>query len=137
MEMEDPKGSLQPMTLFFWIYNADDAKIEAYLSQDEENRYLPYHKLIEEARVRGEFPINRNKIGLYHMVHPGEWRLNTTRIQELSPVEEQDMSRAYAEGLRQVEFLMDFFKTLPGMENARIAQSGAVVGVRESRRIRG
>ncbi len=137
MEMEDPKGSLQPMTLFFWIYNADDAKIEVYLSQDEENRYLPYHKLIEEARARGEFPINRNKIGLYHMVHPGEWRLNTTRIQELSPVEEQDMSRAYAEGLRQVEFLMDFFKTLPGLENARIAQSGAVVGVRESRRIRG
>ena len=46
------------MTLFFWIYNADDAKIEAYLSQDEENRYLPYHKLIEEARDRGELICN-------------------------------------------------------------------------------
>ena len=58
--MEDEKTGLQPMTLFFWIYNADDKRIEEYLSQDEENRYLPYHKLIEEAREKGKFPINRN-----------------------------------------------------------------------------
>ena len=136
-DMEDPQEGLQPMTLFFWIYNADDQKIEAYLDQDEENKYLPYHKLIEEAREKGNFPINRNKIGLYHMVNEGEWRLNTTRIQGLSPVDEDDMSHAYVEGLKQVEFLMEFFKTLPGLENARIAQSGAVVGIRESRRIEG
>lgn len=135
--MEDPEKGLQPMTLFFWIYNADDKKIEEYLSQDEENRYLPYHRLIEEARERGEFPINRNKIGMYHMINDGEWRLNTTRIQGLNPVDSNDMSRAYAEGLKQVDFLMEFFKTLPGLENARIAQSGASVGIRESRRIQG
>lgn len=136
-DMEDPQEGLQPMTLFFWIYNADDKKIEEYLNQDEKNKYLPYHNLIEEARKKGKFPINRNKIGLYHMVNEGEWRLNTTRIQSLNPVEEEDMSRAYAEGLKQIEFLMEFFKTLPGLEYARIAQSGAFVGVRESRRIRG
>lgn len=135
--MENPEDGLQPMTLFFWIYNADDKRIEEYLSRDEKNKYLPYHKLIEEARDRGEFPINRNKIGLYHMVKEGEWRLNTTRIQGLSPVDEKDMSQAYVEGLKQVEFLLNFFKTLPGLENARIAQSGACVGVRESRRIQG
>lgn len=135
--MEEPKKGLQPMTLFFWIYNGDDKRIEEYLSQDEENRYLPYHQLIEEARKKGEFPINRNKIGLYHMVEEGEWRLNTTRIQGLNPVEETDMTKAYMEGMKQVEFLMGFFKTLPGLENARIAQSGACVGVRESRRIKG
>lgn len=136
-DMEDVETGLQPMTLFFWIYNADDKKIEEYLSQDEENRYLPYHKLIEEARARGRFPINRNKIGLYHMVNEGEWRLNTTRIQGKNPVDEESMTQAYVDGLKQVEFLMEFFKTLPGLENARIAQSGACVGVRESRRIRG
>ena len=136
-DMEDPDEGLQPMTLFFWIYNADDEAIEEYLNRDEENKYLPYHQLIEEARARGEFSVNRNKIGLYHMVNPGEWRLNTTRIQGYSPVDENDMSRAYVDGLKQVEFLMDFFKTLPGLEHARIAQSGACVGIRESRRIRG
>lgn len=136
-DMESPDEGLQPMTLFFWIYNADDKAIEEYLSQDEENKYLPYHKLIEEARARGEFPVNRNKIGLYHMVNEGEWRLNTTRIQGYSPVDENDMSSAYVDGLKQVEFLMNFFKTLPGLEHARIAQSGASVGIRESRRIRG
>ena len=136
-EMEDPQDGLQPMTLFFWIYNADDEKIEEYLSRDEENRYLPYYKLIEEARERGEFPISRNKIGMYHMVKEGEWRLNTTRIQGLNPVDEESLSRAYIEGMKQVEFLMNFFKTLPGLENARIAQSGVNVGIRESRRIKG
>lgn len=136
-EMENPEDGLQPMTLFFWIYNADDQKIEEYLSRDEENKYLPYYKEIEAERDKGQYPINRNKIGLYHMVNEGEWRLNTTRIQGLSPVDEEDMSRAYAEGLQQVEFLMEFFKTLPGLEHARIAQSGASVGIRESRRIVG
>ncbi len=136
-EMADPETKLQPMTLFFWIYNADDKKIDEYLSQDEENRYLPYYKLIEKATAEGNFPINRNKIGLYHMLNEGEWRLNTTRVQGLSPVDEEDMSKAYIEGLKQVEFLMDFFHTLPGLENARIAQSGANIGIRESRRIQG
>jgi len=136
-DMEDVEEGLQPMTLFFWIYNADDKAIEEYLRTDEEHRFLPYHKIIEEKRAKGEFPINRNKIGLYRMVNEGEWRLNTTRIQGHNPVDEEDMSRAYYEGLKQVEFLMDFFKTLPGLENARIAQSGACMGVRESRRICG
>lgn len=136
-DMEAVDEGLQPMTLFFWIYNADDKKIDEYLSQDEENRYLPYHKLIEEARLKGKFPINRNKIGLYHMVNEGEWRLNTTRIQGKNPVDEENMTEAYVDGLKQVEFLMEFFKTLPGLENARIAQSGTCVGIRESRRIRG
>ena len=136
-EMEDVEEGLQPMTLFFWIYNADDKAIEEYLCKDEALRFLPYHKIIEEKRAKGEFPVNRNKIGLYHMVNEGEWRLNTTRIQGMNPVDEEDLSKAYFEGLKQVEFLMDFFKTLPGLENARIAQSGACMGVRESRRIRG
>lgn len=136
-EMEDVETGLQPMTLFFWIYNADDEKIEEFLSQDEETRYLPYHHIIEKARQEGKFNINRNKIGMYHMVNPGEWRLNTTRIQGRNPVDSKDMNQAYMDGMRQVDFLMEFFKQLPGLENARLAQVGANVGVRESRRIIG
>lgn len=136
-EMADIREGLQPMTLFFWIDHADDEKIEAFLAQDEEKRYLPYYDRIEEARKAGRFPINRNKIGLYHMVNPGEWRLNTTRLQGYDPTSAQDMSRAYCEGMKQVRFLKDFFKTLPGLEHARIVQSGVQMGVRESRRIHG
>lgn len=135
--MEEVEKRLQPMTLFFWIYNADDEKIEEYLSSNEEYRYLPYNEIIEKERKKGKFNINRNKIGLYHMVNEGEWRLNTTRLQGFDPTNATDMSQAYIEGLRQVDFLMDFFKKLPGLENARIAQSGMSVGIRESRRILG
>ncbi|HBG76133.1 MAG TPA: FAD-dependent oxidoreductase [Clostridiales bacterium] len=133
----DVENELQPMTLFFWIYNADDDKIVRFLNQKEETKYLPYHDIIEEARENGEFQINRNKIGLYHMVKSGEWRLNTTRLQGYDPTDQQSMNQAYLEGMKQVQFLMDFLKRLPGLENARIAQTGSIVGIRESRRIQG
>lgn len=136
-DLADIQDGLQPMTLFFWIDHADDEKIEEYLEKDETKRYLPYHDRIEAARAEGKFSINRNKIGLYHMVNPGEWRLNTTRMQGYDPTSAEDLSRAYCEGMKQIRFLMDFFKTLPGLENARIVQSGLQVGVRESKRIRG
>ncbi len=133
----DIENELQPMTLFFWIYNADDDRILEFLNQKEETKYLPYHDIIEEARGKGKFNINRNKIGLYHMVNPGEWRLNTTRLQGYDPTSQESMNAAYLEGMKQVEFLMGFFNKLPGLENARIAQTGSIMGVRESRRIEG
>lgn len=135
--MEDVEEGLQPMTLFFWIYGADDERIEEFLSRDEETRYLPYHDLIESARKVGRFDIKWNKIGMYHMINQGEWRLNTTRIQGKNPIEPGDMVQAYLEGLKQVQFLMEFFKELPGLEHAKLAQSAVSVGVRESRRILG
>lgn len=131
------KTEVQPMTLFFWIYGADDKKIEEYLDNDPEWKNQPYHRMIEADRAEGKFNVQRSKIGLYHMVNDGEWRLNTTRIQEMDPSDPEAKTKAYLEGLKQVDFLMDYFKKCPGLENAKLAQVGNMIGIRESRRIVG
>lgn len=133
---KDPKD-VQPMTLFFWIYNADDKKINDYLDCNPDMKYQPYNAMIEADRASGRFPIPRSKIGLYHMVNEGEWRLNTTRLQGFDPTDPDSLSNAYFEGLKQVEFLLDYFRKCPGLENARLGQIGNMMGIRESRRIVG
>lgn len=135
-ELDDPK-EIQPMTLFFWIYGADDDRLEKYLDLDPDMKYQPFNKMIEKDRSQGRFPVPRSKIGLYHMIEPGTWRLNTTRIQDKDPSISDDLSKAYIEGIRQVDFLMDYFKKCPGLENAKLAQIASMMGIRESKRILG
>jgi len=133
---EDPK-EVQPMSLFFTIHGTDDRKIEEYLDHSEGPKYLCYHEMIEKDRAEGKFNIPRNKIGLYHMVDEGEWRLNTTRVQGYDPADPDDVTKGYFECLDQVDFLMDYFRKCPGLENAKLGQIGSLMGVRESRRIKG
>lgn len=130
-------GLTQPVSLFFSIYDVDDDQLIEYVGRDPGKRHLPYSGEVEEARARGVYTINRNKIGLYKMVRSGQWRLNTTRIQGVNPLCPDDMTAAYVEGVRQIEFLLDFFKTLPGLENAKLMQTAASIGIRDSRRIKG
>lgn len=133
----DDPCEVQPVTLFFWIYNADDGKIEQYLDMNPKMKYQPYNAIIEADRAQGKFNIPRSKIGLYHMVNNGEWRLNTTRIQGCNPSDPDSLSEAYLQGLEQVDFLFDYFKKCPGLENARLGQIGTMMGIRESKRIIG
>ena len=63
--------------------------------------------------------------------------MNCTRIQGLTSTVAEEFTQAYRVGLEQVFFLMDFIRTLPGLENARLKQIAPMVGVRESRRIDG
>lgn len=133
----EDKTEVQPMSLFFTIHGADDKKISEFLDQSQGPKYLCYHEMIEKDRAEGKFNIPRNKIGLYHMVDDGEWRLNTTRVQGYDPSDPDDVTKAYFECLDQVDFLMDYFKKCPGLENAKLSQIGSLMGVRESRRICG
>jgi len=133
----EDKKEVQPMRLFFTIHGADDRKIEEFLDHSNGPKYLCYHEMIEKDRAEGKFNIPRNKIGLYHMVDEGEWRLNTTRVQGYDPADPEDVTKGYFECLDQVDFLMDYFKKCPGLEEAKLGQIGSLMGVRETRRIKG
>jgi hypothetical protein len=136
-ECKDTDTDVQPMSLFFSIYGADDKKIEQYVHEHPEERGQLFYSYIKKAQEAGTYPIERDKIGLYKSINPGEWALNTTRIQGMRPVVAEDLTEAFQNGLSQVFFLMDFFKTLPGLENARLKDIAPTIGIRESRRILG
>ncbi|MDA8218449.1 MAG: FAD-dependent oxidoreductase [Dehalococcoidales bacterium] len=130
-------GKMQPMTMFFRIGNVNRDKVEAYHQQHSDEPRL-FQAIVDEARARGEFPVPRLAIGAYMEQDGWSWRINTTRLLGLDGTKVEDLITGEIEGRRQVAFLMDFFhKHLPGFENCVLLETGAQVGVRETRRILG
>lgn len=136
---------MQPATMFFRICNVDSEKVKKNI---EENRHLmgmikgkhlgAFNWKITEARERGEWKIERYAIGMYENVIPGEWRINTSRMLGVNGTSAEDLTRAEIEGRRQVLKIFEFMKkNIPGCENARLMDTGAVVGIRETRHIVG
>lgn len=138
---QDDHG-MQPATMFFRICNVDSEKVKAYV---QENRHLvgrpfhgPFSWLVKEARERGEWDIPRGEINMYETPNPGEWRVNTTRILNVDGTRAQDLTRAEIEGRRQARKVFEFIRShIPGCEQARLMDTAAVVGIRETRHIVG
>ena len=131
-------GLMQPMTMFFRVGNVDDEAVIAHMDAHPEERGRSFHALVEQARADGRLNIARDKVGLYRSVQPGEWRINTSRMQGLDGTDAADLTRAEVEGRRQVWELMRFFRaSLPGFEKAVLLDTAVQVGVRETRRIVG
>ena len=131
-------GLTQPMTMFFRVANVDDAVIDAYAESHPEERGRLFHSIVEIAKRNGDFPIMRDKAGIYRTQEKGVWRVNTSRLQGLDGTDADDLVYAELQGRKQVHVLMRFFrKYLPGFENAKLRDTAVQIGVRETRRIRG
>jgi len=130
-------GLTQPMTMFFRIAGVEDEKVERYIA-DHPDEISPFSDIVEAARKKGEWKVNKDQIGLYKTVQPGVWRGNTTRIFGKDGTKGGDLVHAELEGRRQVIFLMNFFrKHVPGFANASLVDTASQVGVRETRRVVG
>ena len=133
-------GRMMPATLFFRLGNVDDAALSEWMR--EHSLIHPGERLFEcivrEARQRGEFDIPREHVNVYLEPRTGDYRVNTTRLHDIDGTDPADLSRAEAEGRRQVMKLMRFFREeCPGFRDAVLLETGAQVGIRETRHITG
>ncbi|MCL4371597.1 MAG: FAD-dependent oxidoreductase [Chloroflexi bacterium] len=131
-------GKMQPMSMFFRVGGIDDAALVEYRRQHPTERNL-FATPIAEAKAKGD-PLNvpRDNLGLYQTMRPGEYRANASRLLGYDSTDVDSLTQAEIEGRKQVQELMRFFhKYCPGMQNAYLVDTGAHVGVRESRRIVG
>lgn len=133
---------MQPATMVFRIYNVDSDRVKAYIHENREKIGRPFHGpfswLVEEARARGEWEIQRSEIGMYETSTPGVWRINTTRVTGINGASGEDLTRAELEGRKQVQVVLDFLRrNVPGCEDAQLMDTAAVIGIRETRHIIG
>jgi len=133
-------GKMMPATMFFRIGNVDDEKVEAWVREHE--KIHPgerlYECVVREAREKGEFPIPREWINIYREPAPGVWRVNCTRLLDVDGTNPDDLTRAEVEGRRQVMALFQFMRArCAGLENIRLLDIAAQIGIRETRRIIG
>lgn len=133
-------GKRMPATMFFRIGDVDDERVEAFA---REHRRLHsgehlFECIVGEARRRGELSIPNEWINMYREPDPGVWRVNTTRLHDIDGTNPEDLTRAEVEGRRQVRALLAFMRArCPGLENVRLLEVAAQIGIRETRHIHG
>ena len=135
-------GHSQPATLFFRVCNVDSEKVYAYVDENKELMGKPFFGvfswLIKEGRKTGEWTIARDEMGTYETCSKGEWKLNTTRIQNIDGTKSEDLTKATIDGRKQVQQVYSFLRNhVPGFENAKLMDTASVVGCRETRHIKG
>ncbi|MDW7656232.1 MAG: FAD-dependent oxidoreductase [Bacillota bacterium] len=138
----DKDGQMQPATLFFRVNHVNSERVYQCVEDSKELMGIPFHGvfswLIDEGRKRGEWTIEREEMGTYETNHKGEWKLNTTRMLNVDGTKSADLTRASIEGRIQTRQVYQFLKDhVPGFENAKMMDTGSVVGIRESRHIIG
>ncbi|MEM4141060.1 MAG: FAD-dependent oxidoreductase [Nitrososphaeria archaeon] len=129
-------GLMQPVSMFFRIRNVNTKKLSEYIAAHPGER--PFSKLVEEAKKKGDFPIARDAVLLFHTPKEGEALVNVSRIHYIDGTNPDDLTKAEIEGRKQVMLLIDFFKKyIPGLENVELVQIAPQIGIRETRHILG
>jgi hypothetical protein len=97
-----------------------------------------YYDAVREAKTKGEFHPNRERVVFSITTIPGVVTINATSMLGHNPTSGMDLTAAAIEGREQIPRVRDFFKRyVPGFENAFVLDSASALGVRESRRIVG
>jgi hypothetical protein len=150
----DERGRVQPASLMFRLSHVDLAKTAGYVRAhaDQMRTSLKAHErtagaltavaglydLWHQAQEDGLVDVPRELVSFFITPYPDEVTVNMTRVTDIDPTDPGDLTRAEVEARLQVMQLFRFFRErVPGFENARLAATGAQVGIRESRRIVG
>lgn len=132
-EVGDGKGDMQACDMAFRIANVDETKFDQGYFFDNADR------LMAEAVAMGEYKLTRTGGNLGYTLVPGvywanmarvPWAVDGTKPAHLtkSSIEGRQIAKEYA------RFLQD---KIPGLENTRIVETAAKIGLRETRRVMG
>lgn len=149
-EQGNEAGKVQPMTMKFRMKGVRLDEVIDYMKRHPEEFYEK--SLISEldqlplTGVMGFYskwrqaglPIQRDGVLFFTGPEPDEVLINVSRVSGLDPTQPEELTAAEIEGREQVQLLEQFFRShIPGFSAAYVAQTGAQIGVRETRRVVG
>ncbi len=145
----DAGGTNQAMTLMFTVSGIDFAKVSEDIKLNKENFFAWVSPRPEVMSVAGYFQEIKaarengyDKLQDYYFFIelPGEGRasVNTTHSFGRRAADPFELSGAVVDCMAQIDQLMSFaVEYVRGFENARIEKIASIMGVRESRRVKG
>lgn len=118
---------------------------DKYKTSDQFKKDPKWIKLLEGAIAKEEIPPIDNHLNWLTLIpdRPENCGMDEVSIcfahsRHCFPTDNADLTRMYMEGREQAEIISEFIKkNIPGFENSYLAQTGTLLGVRESRRIVG
>lgn len=147
-------GVMQPVSLFFRIAGVDTAKLRAWMKAnrnllkdsptDEEIdsqkgiAFLGLNELVKDEIAKGNLDEEvANRVLMYELPH-AQFAVNMTRLQNISGVSAEDMTKAEIRLRKQVLQVYKFLKKhVGGFEASYVLDTGTQSGVRETRHIVG
>lgn len=134
-------GLCQPMTIMFRVSGVVDKETMEATRGRHRYRFADgrtWNQVTEDANATGELPPAVGFIRTYTSRREDQRVINATQVNGLDGLKVRDLTQAELEGRRQVEPILEFLrKHAPGFQNAYVSGMPAVIGVRETRRIRG
>lgn len=131
-EKGNKDGAMMPGTLCSLWHNIDWSRAIVELGKDPDNRFL------QQAFEDNVFTVKDPSL-------PGMWKLerdlgggNIGHIFGVDGTDEESITKGILDGRRRMAEYQHYYNTyLEGYENAKIVTTGAVLGIRETRRILG
>lgn len=122
---------VQSLTTIFYMANVDNKKVfsmpQATLTE-----------IMQKASESGQYQLTRIGGSIHPTPNPGYVHANLTRIPNVDATDPSALTAAEMEGRRQVQEYVRFLKSeIPGFENSYLASTAGMVGVRETRRLKG
>ncbi len=118
---------------------------DKYCASDVKNNDPQWYALLEKAIAAGDVPAIENHLNWITHVpgrpqHCGkdEVSLCIAHSRNCRPLDNRDLTRMYLEGREQADTLWKFIKKfIPGFEESYVVDTGALLGVRDTRRVLG
>lgn len=137
-ELGSENGELQAPSMMAYYGNIDYEKYNAYFCSDDYANIKKMHILLEKAVAEGALPT-------LDLHHPGAIRVaedmaivNVGHLYGMPLETGEDFTKAVIEGRKLASAYFEFYKRyVPGFENATYINTGSVLGIRETRRIKG
>ncbi|GHU74408.1 pyridine nucleotide-disulfide oxidoreductase [Clostridia bacterium] len=138
-------GAMQPMTLMFQMGGVDAEAFSQFQNHDYLTKYnVTERKGMEEVFLEAQRdgfmePFQTRSMGWWWCAtRPDQMGANFTHINHRDPTNTEDLTYATIEGRRQTfESIRVFNRYIPGLNDAWVSHTGALIGTRESRRIKG
>lgn len=130
-------GLCQPMTLMFKIGNLDYVQSYDYPYGNNNELFDLMQRAVKHAGLTG-YQFNFERPCLLRLPGQHSGVMQMTHVRSRCGLDPLDLSQAEIEGRERVNDAMTFFRQyMPQFQHAQLEQTGAMIGIRETRRITG
>jgi len=131
----DKDNLCAPVTLEFIAENVDTDALSEYIHKNDSTRFLAE---IKDLREKGIWNFDYDRFITVMLSGDNEFMINTSRLCGVDGTDGASISQAMVQGRKETRELLDIIcKHFPGFDHAKIKAVASLLGVRETRRIKG
>ena len=128
-------GLMTPATLQFHVDNVDQEALSQYIHEKDAPRF---RKIIRRLREKGEWPFPYEIFISVQLQEKGTMMINTSRLVGIDGTDGRSITDGMIRGRSETGQLLAIMrKHFPGFKDARLKDVAPLLGVRETRRIKG